>query len=303
MEFIPAYLKLKREELLAKRDALLSRISPCTLCPHRCGALRDEGKKGTCGTARNALVSSYNLHFGEEPCLVGEGGSGTIFFAGCSLRCLFCQNYPISQFRYGEEVSPERLAEMMLELQRDGAENINFVTPTHFSAQILEALVIAVDKGLKLPLVWNSSGFENLDVIELLDGVVDIYLPDMKYSDNSLASEYSRADGYVEISRAVVREMARQVPGLVLDSRGVARRGVLVRHLVLPANLENTRGVLNWVASLDGKVAMSVMAQFFPAYKAPEHPILNRRLSYEEWAQVEKWVREFGVSEGYIQKI
>ncbi len=248
-------------------------------------------------------MSSFNLHFGEEPCLVGFGGSGTIFFAGCNLRCLFCQNYPISQFRYGDEVSSERLAGMMLELQRDGAENINLVTPTHSSAQIMEALALAVRWGLALPIVWNSGGYENPDVIKTLDGIVDIYLPDMKYSDDNIALQYSWAEGYVEINREAIREMWRQVGPLVLNERGVAERGLLVRHLVLPGNLDNTKGVLEWIAKTDARIAMSVMAQYFPAFRAAEHPTLNRRLTSDEWAQVEEWIDEMKITEGYVQRV
>ncbi len=303
MKSHPAYLNLGTAELKRRAEKLCSLISPCRLCPNLCEAKRAEGKKGTCGVASKALVSSYNLHFGEEPCLVGEGGSGTIFFAGCSLRCLFCQNYPISQFRYGNEVSKEDLAKMMLELQRDGAENINFVTPTHVTAQIIDALVVAVEAGLKLPIVWNSGGYELVEVLELLDGIVDIYLPDMKYSDDKLALECSQAKDYVEINRMAIMEMWRQVGPLKLDERGVARRGLLIRHLVLPNNLENSRGVLKWISSVDGNIAISAMAQFFPAFKAPEHPYLNRRLTKAEWAQVEAWIEEFGIKEGYFQRM
>jgi len=301
-EACPAYLKLGLNELRRRRDELVKRLRSCDLCPRVCSAKRDADKKGTCGGGRLAKVSSYNLHFGEEPCLVGSGGSGTIFFAGCSLKCLFCQNYPISQLKHGNEVTAEELARMMLELQREGAENINFVTPTHFSAQILEALVIAVEKGLRLPIVWNTGGYEELSVLQLLDGIVDIYLPDMKYSDEELAVSLSEADGYVEKNRSAIKEMWRQVGKLQTDSRGVATRGLLIRHLVLPGFMQNTEGVLKFVASLGSGVAMSVMAQYFPAYKAPEHNIINRRLTLEEWRKVERMVEAYGISEGYLQR-
>ena len=303
MRNYPSYLALGLDKIKEKRDELFSRLSPCSLCPHKCGARRLENKKGTCGTARFAKVSSYNLHFGEEPCLVGAGGSGTIFFAGCSLRCLFCQNYPISQLRYGNEVSADELADMMLYLQNEGAENINFVTPTHFSAQILEALVIAAEKGLRLPIVWNTSGYEETEVLKVLDGIVDIYLPDMKYSDEELARDLSNAEGYVQKNREAILEMWRQVGKLIVNERGVALRGLLIRHLVLPSHLENTRGVLEFLAGIDGKVAVSVMSQFFPAYRAHERPSLNRTLSRSEWREVEQWVEEFKIVEGYVQRI
>jgi len=302
-DFAPGYLRLPRRELQARAESLLQLLSPCGLCPRLCGARRDAGEHGVCRSARRAKVSSYNLHFGEEPCLVGRGGSGTIFLAGCNLGCKFCQNYPISHLGHGVDASPEKLAQMMLSLQAEGAENINFVTPTHFTAQLVEALAIARDHGLRLPLVWNSGGYERVEVLRLLDGIVDIYLPDAKYSDNGVAASLSNAPDYVEVNRAVLAEMWRQVGPLQIQGCA-AVRGLLVRHLVLPERLESTRGVLTFLAGLDAqrRVAVSVMAQYFPAYLALEDPTLNRRVSREEWRQVRAWVEELGLSEGYVQE-
>lgn len=263
---------------------------------------RAEGEKGECGVGKEPLVSSYNLHFGEEPPLVGRGGSGTIFFAGCNLHCLFCQNYPISQLRHGEPVSADRLAQMMLWLQERGAENINFVTPTHFSAQILEALALASAQGLRLPLVWNTGGYERLEVLQVLDGIVDIYLPDCKYSDDALAEALSEAPNYTRVNQLAIREMWRQVGKLEMTG-GVAERGLMVRHLVLPGELENTRGVLKFLAGIDVGIAVSVMSQYFPAYRAVHHPTLSQRLSREEWSRVCEWVQELGLSTGYVQPV
>lgn len=299
-DFTPAYLKLEPSELPARAQRLREMLSPCQLCPRVCGVNRTGGEKGECGGGERALVSSHNLHFGEEPPLVGHGGSGTIFLAGCSLHCLFCQNYPISQFRHGEEVSAHRLAEMMLWLQERGAENINFVTPTHFSAQILEALALAARKGLRLPLVWNTGGYERIEVLELLDGIVDLYLPDCKYADSELAVALSEAPEYARINQAAIREMWQQV-GMLRMQNGIAQRGLLVRHLVLPGQLANTHGVLEFLAGISGDIAVSVMSQYFPAHRAHEHPTLSRLLTREEWLQVQQWVEELRMREGYVQ--
>jgi putative pyruvate formate lyase activating enzyme len=247
-------------------------------------------------------VSSDNLHFGEEPCLVGTGGSGTIFLTGCNLRCSFCQNYPISQIRHGKVVGSEWLADAMLRLQGEGAVNINFVSPTHWTAQIAEAVAIAREKGLVLPFVWNSGGYESVEVLRLLDGIVDIYLPDAKYSNSALAMELSGAPKYAEVNRAAILEMWRQV-GKLRVSEGVATHGLLVRHLVLPGHLENTHGVLEFLSSVDKDLAVSVMCQYFPAHKAPEREGINRRLSHDEWEQVLEWVSELGINEGYMQQL
>jgi putative pyruvate formate lyase activating enzyme len=289
-------------ELADRARRLAEMLSPCELCPHNCAVARDEDERGLCQGGLSPKVSSYNLHFGEEPCLVGRGGSGTIFLAGCNLGCIFCQNYPISHFAHGREVGTDELAAMMLSLQRSGAENINFVTPTHFSAQIIAAVAVARENGLHLPLVWNTGGYERLEVIRLLNGIVDIYLPDAKYADNTLAGELCNASDYVEYNRAALTEMWRQVGPLEMHG-AAAVRGLLVRHLVLPGRLASTRGVLEFLAGLDKekRVAASVMAQYFPAFRAVEDPTLNKRVTRAEWKQVQAWVDELGISEGYVQ--
>ncbi len=303
-QFTAGYLRLSVAELESRSRALRELLSPCVLCPRECLAERLNSGRGECGGGRLAKVSSHNLHFGEEPCLVAQGGSGTVFLGGCNLHCLFCQNYPISQLRHGVEVEPARLASMMLSLQREGAENLNFVTPTHYTAQLIAALILAREMGLRLPLVWNSGGYERVEAIRLLDGLVDIYLPDAKYSDDALALRLSDAKDYSLANRAVLTEMWRQVGPLQLNERGAAQRGLLVRHLVLPGQLENTHGVLEFLAGLDKQrhVAVSVMAQYFPAYRAVQDPELNRRVTREEWKQVSAWVHELGLTEGYLQQ-
>ena len=289
-------------ELRRRAQVLLSLASPCRICPHYCGAARNEGEHGICESGMEVAVSSDNLHFGEEPCIVGTGGSGTIFLTGCNLSCCFCQNYPISQFMHGKIVGSEWLADAMLRLQGEGAVNINFVSPTQWTAQIVDAIVIARDKGLAIPILWNCGGYESVEVLRLLEGIVDIYLPDAKYSDDILAVELSGAPRYAEVNRLAIMEMWRQV-GMLEVQGGVATHGLLVRHLVLPGHLENTRGVLESLAGVDKEIAVSVMCQYFPAHKALESESIGRRLNSEEWQQVMKWISELGISEGYIQQL
>lgn len=289
-------------ELRRRAQALLSLASPCQICPHNCGAPRSIGEHGLCGSGTEVAISSDNLHFGEEPCLVGTGGSGTIFLTGCNLSCCFCQNYPISQLRNGKAVGGELMAGAMLRLQGEGAVNINFVSPTHWTAQIVEAIAMAREKGLTIPIIWNCGGYQSVETLKLLEGIIDIYLPDAKYSDDALALELSGAPRYAEVNRATIREMWRQVGKLEVRG-GVATHGLFVRHLVLPGYLANTRAVLEFLASVDKSISVSVMCQYFPAHNAHEREGINRRLSQGEWKQVLEWVSELGISEGYIQQL
>lgn len=293
---------MEHAELRRRAQALSGLASPCQICPHACGSERSAGEYGLCGSGIEIAVSSDNLHFGEEPCLVGTGGSGTIFLTGCNLRCCFCQNYPISQIMHGKVVGGEWLANAMLRLQGEGAVNINFVSPTHWTAQIIEAIRIAREKGLVIPIVWNCGGYESVEVLKLLEGIIDVYLPDAKYSDDAHAVELSGAPQYTESNRSAILEMWRQVGKLVV-SNGVATRGLLVRHLVLPGYLDNTRGVLEFLAGVDKDIAVSIMCQYFPAHKAQDLDGMNRRLSPGEWKQVKEWVSELGISEGYMQQL
>lgn len=288
------------EERIAAARAMLAE---CRLCPRECKVNRLEGEKGICRAGKTAEVSSANLHRGEEPPLSGSRGSGTIFFTHCNLRCLFCQNYPISHLGHGEPASPDELANMMLRLQDRGAHNINFVTPTHVTPFILEALSRAVVKGLKIPLVYNCGGYESLAALKQLDGVVDIYLPDMKYNDNEAAQRISKAPDYVEHNRAAIREMHRQVGDLVLDREGIAKRGLIIRHLVLPRGLAGSRGVLEFIArEISPRTAISLMSQYFPAHRAFEDPDLARRLDPEEYAEACAALEEFELENGWVQE-
>jgi putative pyruvate formate lyase activating enzyme len=266
-DFVPAYLRLYNSgELACRVERALTRLRDCTLCPRACHANRPEAGSGTCHTGRYAVVSSAFPHHGEEDCLRGRRGSGTIFFGWCNLRCVFCQNYELSWGGEGREIAPDEFADLMLELQACGCHNINFVTPSHVVPQILEALLLAVPRGLRLPLVYNTSAYDSLESLALLDGLVDIFMPDFKFWDPRCAQRYSRAPDYPEVARAAIREMHRQVGPLTFDEEGIALRGVLLRHLVMPANAAGTREILEWVArELGPDTYVNLMDQYRPA--------------------------------------
>ncbi|MCD6097762.1 radical SAM protein [bacterium] len=277
-------------------------LSNCSVCPRRCGVNRMKGEVGFCRSGFLPKVASYNLHFGEEPPISGSRGSGTIFFSNCNMRCVYCQNYPISQFGVGNEVEIAELADMMLSLQSRGAHNINLVTPTHFVPQILEAVGIAKKSGLSIPIVYNTSGYESVETLHLLDGVVDIYLVDMRYSDNENALRYSSCPDYVEVNRQAVLEMHRQVGDLLLDKGGVAKKGVIVRLLVLPNGISGTEDNLRFLLENVGNaVYISLMSQYFPAYRSREFPLLSRRISAEEYTRVVELLEALGFENGWVQ--
>jgi len=292
-----AYQTLDSHELRARIDTARSLLSDCRLCPRQCRVNRLDGETGFCQTGRLAAVASYNLHFGEEAPLVGRGGSGTIFFAGCNLGCLFCQNYDISHSTAGAiEAEPGQLAAVMLELQKQGAENINFVTPSHVVPQILEALPQAIRGGLQLPLVYNSSGYDEVESLRLLDGIVDIYMPDAKFADEAPAERYCRASDYPDKARAAILEMHRQVGDLSLDDRGVAIQGLLVRHLVMPAGLAGSE---KWFRFLGEEVSketyLNVMGQYRPCGAAGSCPELDRCPSSSELKEAVELAGQYGL--------
>lgn len=292
----PAYLELHQTGELQRRVKTAERLlEPCRVCPRECLTQRLQGETGVCGVADQAMVSSYGPHFGEEGPLVGFGGSGTIFLAHCNLCCVFCQNAEISQGDEGQIVSTKKLAEMMLDLQRMGCHNVNFVTPTHQVPQILKALPIAVGGGLQVPLVYNCGGYEALETLRILDGVIDIYMPDFKYADANVAKQYSNVENYPEIARAAFREMHRQVGDLTLDRRGIARRGLLVRHLVLPNNLAGTAEVVRFLAELSEDTYVNIMDQYRPCYRAHEYPPLARRPTRAELEDAVQLARAAGL--------
>ena len=283
----PRYVGLHRQGELQKRAAVaLEMLRACRLCPMACECDRLNGRMGRCRTGRHPRVTSHGPHFGEEAPLVGQGGSGTIFFAFCNLRCVFCQNYEISALGEGAEVSDPELASMMLALQEAGCENVNLVSPTHVVPQALEALTIAAQAGLRLPLVYNTGGYDALDTLRLLDGVVDIYMPDMKWADEPTGRKLSRVPGYPAANRVAVGEMHRQVDDLVTDERGVAVRGLLVRHLVMPNRLAGTAETVRFLASeVSPHTYLNVMTQYRPCYLAGRHPEIARPITAEEYAE------------------
>mgnify|MGYP005851092511 FL=1 len=296
MSFTAAYRQLGVEELRKRVRESYRRLRSCDLCPRRCGVNRLKNETGVCHAGREVEVSSFNPHFGEEAPLVGTHGSGTIFFAHCTLKCVFCQNYEISHLGIGEPVRIEDLSRMMLALQRIGCHNINLVSPTHYVPQILAALLKAMDQGLTLPLVYNTGGYESLETLELLDGVVDIYMPDFKYANPKTAAKYSAAKDYPDAVKKALKEMQRQVGDLSLDQRGIATRGLLVRHLVLPDNLAGTEEVLQFLASeVSPRCFINIMDQYYPAYRALEFPPLNRRITMAEYRAAVDAARKKGL--------
>jgi putative pyruvate formate lyase activating enzyme len=288
-KFEPAYMSLYRSgELHRRADEALKRLAHCLVCPRDCGVDRMADKTAACHTGRYAQVSNYFAHFGEENCLRGWFGSGTVFFSMCNLRCVFCQNFDISQKTRGQEVRPERLAAMMLELQARGCHNINFVTPEHVVPQILEALPIAVEGGLRLPLVHNTSSYDSLDSLHLLDGVVDLYMPDFKFWDPELSLRYVKARDYPDAARRNIQEMHRQVGALKVDECGLAKRGVLVRHLVMPGNIAGTESIMRFLAEeVSPDTYVNVMNQYYPAGRVaePKFVEIDRRITSLEYQQ------------------
>jgi putative pyruvate formate lyase activating enzyme len=281
----PSYLNLTESQWKERIERALSLLESCEVCPHRCGVNRLKGELGFCKTGKNAIVDSYFPHRGEEKPIRGYRGSGTVFFSYCNMRCIYCQNYQISQLGEGREVSPEELSEIFLELQAMGCHNLNLVTPSHVVPQILSALYLAVKKGFRLPIVYNTSSFDSLESLRLLEGIVDIYLADLKYADREIARRYSKVKNYPEIAMAAIKEMYRQVGDLILDERGIALRGLLVRHLVLPNGLAGTEKVAEFLGSLSKNMAVNVMDQYYPSYMAWKYPELSRRITQREYHQ------------------
>ena len=295
----PAYEKLEKKGKLSERiDQAYALLERCELCPRKCGVNRLEGEKGFCRAPKRVVVSSAQPHFGEEVPLVGEHGSGTIFFSNCNLRCVFCQNWPISHEGKGREVKDSYLAELMLRLQKTGCHNINLVTPTHVMPHILNATRMALRKGLRLPLVYNTSGYERLEMLKILDGIVDIYMPDMKYTDSHQANQYSAgASDYPELAKKAIIEMNRQVGELQYDRRGIALRGLIIRHLVMPNHVAGTEKFAEWVAeSLPKSTYVNIMAQYHVDYRAYEYPRIARGITQEEFLEAVGWAEKQGLT-------
>jgi putative pyruvate formate lyase activating enzyme len=303
-DFEPPYVRLHRSGELKERGQELWKImKSCELCPRQCGANRLGGDRGFCQSSSLLEISAFHPHFGEERPLVGDGGSGTIFLTNCGLRCVFCINWEISQGGQGEKRAIEEMAGMMLKLQQMGCPNINFVTPTHYSPHILLAVDVAAGQGLRVPLVYNTCGWERKEILQFLDGVVDIYLPDFKYSDGKMAGKYSSdADTYPEKTQQALLEMHRQV-GLARPAEdGLIYRGLMIRHLVMPNNVGGTKGVVDWIAkNLPKETYVNIMSQYRPMYKADQYPKIARRLTRKEYTQAVQWARDAGLTNLDIQ--
>jgi len=299
------YTNISESEWDEKIAFFKEQSGPCRLCPRECGADRLEAlvkKTGFCGAGDRVKIASYNLHFGEEPPISGKRGSGTVFFSGCTLRCIFCQNYPISHLYNGQFYSLEQLANIFLHLQERGAHNINFVSPTPYLYHIVTALRLARDKGLEIPVVYNSSGYERTDIIKKLHNLIDIYLPDLKYDNDRLSLKFSGVKNYVDNAFSAVNEMYVQVGDFHQDKNGIGKSGIIIRHLVLPGFIENSKKVLKRIAGSPFKdVHLSLMSQYFPAHKAVEHPRLNRKLRADEYSEVEACALYLGFSKGWFQ--
>lgn len=301
---MPAYLKsYQSKDLFKKSESLFKMLSSCSICPRKCGVNRLEGKSGFCKTGLKAKVYSYMAHHGEEPPISGEKGSGTIFFANCNMSCVYCQNYEFSQLGQGKDTDSEELSRIMLELQGMGSHNINLVTPTHVLPQILKALEMAISKGLNIPLVYNTGGYELPEIIRMLDGIVDIYLPDMRYGNEESAIKYSCAPDYPKYNQESVKEMYRQVGIALIDKQGLIERGVLIRHLVLPNNISGTEKIMKFIASeLSPETYISLMSQYLPYHKASEFKDISRRLIEKEYEQAKELMKKYGLSNGWIQE-
>ncbi len=302
MAFIPSYISLHEKGELSQRiQLLMDFLKGCRLCPRECGVNRLDGEAGVCQAGAELMVSSAFPHFGEEPPLVGHHGSGTIFLTHCNLRCIFCQNYDISHLGRGEGMTSSDMARVMLRLQETGCHNINFVTPTHYVPQIVSALPEAIEKGLRLPIVYNCSGYESMEVIRLLEGVVDIYMPDVKYMDEKYSKQFSHVPDYPEVIKKVLKEMHCQVGDLSTNSKGVAERGLLIRHLVMPNGSASSEAVLKFIAEeVSVNSYVNIMDQYRPEYRAHEYPEIDRRITMKEYMEAIQWAKCYRLYRGFV---
>ena len=301
MAFLPSYISLHEKGELAQRIQLLKEfLKECRLCPRECRVNRLNGELGVCQAGSEIMISSAFPHFGEEPPLVGHHGSGTIFLTHCNLRCLFCQNYDISHLGNGERITSSDLVRVMVRLQEMGCHNINFVTPTHYVPQIVASLPDAIEKDLHLPIVYNCSGYESIEVIRLLEGVVDIYMPDTKYLDERHSTRFSNAPDYPEVIKQILKEMHSQVGDLVINSNGIAERGLLIRHLVMPNEVSSSEAVLKFIAEeISVHSYVNIMDQYRPEYQAHEYPEINRRITHKEYLEAIQWAKHYHLYRGF----
>jgi len=300
----PGYLTAFKTKKLHKIVAeAKSHLSSCDLCPRKCGVNRLKGERGFCRTGEHAILCSYFAHFGEEPPISGSRGSGAMFFSRCTLKCVYCQNFQFSQLEEGREVSSKELANYMIELQNEGCHNINVITPTHVMPQILEALLLAIENGLNIPFLYNTSGYERVEILRLLDGIVDIYLPDMRYANSSCAARYSQADDYPQNNFEAVKEMFKQVGTASFDDCDLITRGIIIRHLVLPQNIAGSEVIFSFIAKEISKdTFISLMSQYHPCFEAAQHPPLDREISLEEYETAQDLLKKYGLNNGWIQE-
>ncbi len=283
---------------------MIELLKKCEICPHKCKIDRTKNQVGRCKSKDTVKVALFSIHKFEEPCISGKNGSGTVFFSNCNLSCDFCQNYEISQQGNGKEISIERLSEIFIEQQEKGANNINLVSPTSYAVQIIEAIKIAKSKGLKIPIIYNTNGYENIETIKMLNGYIDIYLPDLKYAENELAKKYSKIENYFEIATEAIKEMNKQVGRNEYDENGIIKKGIIIRHLILPNHTENTKKVLKWVSeNMPRDITISIMAQYFPTYKAKNIKDINRKITKYEYKKIENYLYSLDLQNGYIQEI
>lgn len=283
---------------------MLEQLIECNVCPHKCKVNRLEGKSGRCKCNDKIKIALVSTHMYEEPCISGTNGSGTIFFSNCNLSCKFCQNYEISQLGKGYEITIEELASIMVKQQEAGVHNINLVTPTMYAYQIIEAIKIARKNGLNIPIIYNSNGYENVETIKDLKGYIDVYLPDLKYYSNEIAVKYSKAPNYFEIASKAILEMVSQVGEPIFDEDGMIKKGVMIRHLVLPNHIQNSKNILKWIKeNIPEEIYVDVMAQYFPTYKAKEDDLINRKLTKREYKEIENYFYLLNFENGYIQEL
>ena len=282
----------------------MEELKSCNICPHKCGVNRLNGIKGRCKCDNKIKIALASVHNYEEPCISGKNGSGTVFFSNCNLNCIYCQNYEISQLGKGKEITIEHLAQIFIKQQEKNVNNINLVTPTMYVPQIIEAIKIARKKGLNIPIIYNSNGYENVETIKKLNGYIDIYLPDLKYYSNEIAKKYSKIDNYFETAISAIKEMQKQVGNPIFNEEGIIQKGVIIRHLILPHHLLNTKNILKYVKeNFDENTYISIMAQYFPTYKAKEIPEIARKITKEEYEKVENYLYELDLENGYIQEL
>lgn len=282
---------------------MIEKLISCNLCPHNCKVNRLEGKIGRCKCNAKVKIALASLHYYEEPCISGKNGSGTVFFSNCNFNCKYCQNYEISQLGKGREIEIEELAKIFLAEQEKGANNINLVTPTSYVYHIIEALDIAKKNGLNIPIIYNTNGYENIETIELLKGHIDVYLPDLKYYSNELSKKYSGIDNYFENATKAIKVMYEQVGTPVFNEDGIIQKGVIIRHLVLPNHILNSKHILKWIKeNMPSGIYVSVMAQYFPTYRAKEDELINRKLTKKEYKQIEEYLYSLDLENGYIQE-